>query len=99
MKVKAKIILYFPFKGSYTIAGMFPFIFSIAMIVSVIAVSLRMSGLDLVILGHSWGAQRMDPEGPHSLTAGCPVNMREIRLAIVVRGRRIHRRTQIVGKR
>ena len=80
-------------------AGISPLIFSIPVIMFVISVSLKMSGLDLVILGHSWGAQRTDPEGPHSQTVGWPVNIREIRLATVVRGRRIHRRTQIPGRR
>ena len=80
-------------------AGMVSFIFSIPVIISVVSVSLRISGLDLVILGHSCGVVRTDPEGPHSQTAGCPVNMREIRLATVVRGRRIQRRTQMPGRR
>ena len=53
MKDTANILLYVLLTGSSTMAGMVFLVFSIRFIMSVTSVSLRMSGLDLVILGHS----------------------------------------------
>ena len=106
MKVMASSLLYVLRTGSSTMAGIlclwpllwwWPF-FSSTLIMSVVSVSLRMSGLDLAILGHSWGVERTDPEGPHSHTAGGPIRIREIRLATTVLGLRMQRMMRTAGR-